>query len=365
MKLFTSESVSAGHPDKVADYISDSILDYYLKKDPEARVAVECMVAKGIVVVAGEVASFVILNNDKIKVVIGKALIHLGYYEPYNIFVYINNQSPDIALGVDRRGAGDQGIMFGYACDDTPEFMPAPVMFAHRILKRLSQERKRGGEGAFGPDAKSQVTVEYDDDMKVLGITDIVVSQQHSADVTIEEVREWVLDIIIDELGGFMDDDTRVFINPTGRFVIGGPTGDTGLTGRKIIVDTYGGMGRHGGGAFSGKDATKVDRTGAYMARHIAVSLVGSLICKRCEVQLSYAIGIEEPISVNVNTFGTSFLTDEVVVDLIKTNFDLRPYSMIDYLDLRKPIFNQVTNYGHFGDKQWLWEQVKEIDYFV
>jgi len=363
--LFTSESVSAGHPDKVADYISDSILDYYVSRDPEAHVAVECMVSKGMVVVAGEVASIVTYNSDKIKVVIKEALIYLEYYTGYCIYVFINPQSPDIAMGVNRKGAGDQGMMFGYACEDTPEFMPAPVMFAHRILKRLSHERKLGGGGAFGPDAKSQVTVEYDDDMKVLGITDIVVSQQHSADITIEEVREWVLGIILDELGAFMDNDSRVFINPTGRFVIGGPDGDTGLTGRKIIVDTYGGMGRHGGGAFSGKDATKVDRTGAYMARHIAVSLVGSYICKRCEVQLSYAIGIEEPISVNVNTFGTSCLTDEVVVDLIKTNFDLRPYAMIDYLDLRKPIFSQVTNYGHFGDSKWPWEQVKEIDYFV
>lgn len=359
--LFTSESVSAGHPDKVADYISDSILDAYLECDAYSRVAVECMITKGRVFIAGEVTS---TGSPDVRAVVKNAIRELGYYDDYKYTIALNTQSPDIAMGVNRAGAGDQGMMFGYACDDTVEKMPAPVMFAHRMLKRLEYEREQGKLFFdFEPDAKSQVTVEYDDDMRVVGITDVVVSQQHSSSISIEDVRESIEWLIWDELGLYMRPDTRIFINPTGRFVIGGPEGDTGLTGRKIIVDTYGGMGRHGGGAFSGKDPTKVDRSGAYMARHIAVSLVGNFLCKRCEVQISYAIGVEEPVSVNVETFGTGILDKEQFEALVRNNFDLRPQSMIDYLDLRRPIYRHVTNYGHFGKMDMPWEQVKGLDY--
>ena len=360
MRLFTSESVSEGHPDKVADYISDSILDAYLEQDPLARVACECLVANRLVVVSGEISSPAKVN---IKEVVVKAMVELGYYDHYEITVALNTQSPDIAMGVNRRGAGDQGMMFGYACNDTVEMMPAPIMFAHKILKRLSNERKYKGMTMLMPDSKSQITVSYDDKGNVRDITDIVVSHQHAKSIPMPVLRNLITDIIVDELGVYMTGDTRILINPTGRFVVGGPEGDTGLTGRKIIVDTYGGMGRHGGGAFSGKDATKVDRTGAYMARHIAVSLVGNFLCTRCEVQLSYAIGVENPISINVDTFGTGILTDEQIIGLIKSNFDLRPYEMIEYLGLRKPIFTQLTNYGHFGKHGYPWEQVRGLDY--
>lgn len=360
MRLFTSESVSEGHPDKVADYISDSILDAYLEQDAFARVACECLVASKMVVVSGEISA---QGRVDVKAIVIKAMEELGYSGDYEIIIDINTQSPDIAMGVNRRGAGDQGMMFGYACTDTVEMMPAPIMFAHKILKRLSKERKYGSMTMLMPDAKSQITVSYDDKGNVRDITDIVVSHQHTKSVPMPVLRNLITNIIVDELGVYMTGDTRILINPTGRFVVGGPEGDTGLTGRKIIVDTYGGMGRHGGGAFSGKDATKVDRTGAYMARHIAVSLVGNFLCTRCEVQLSYAIGIEKPISINVDTFGTGILTDSDLVHLIRHNFDLRPYEMIEYLGLRKPIFTQLTNYGHFGKHGYPWEQVRGLDY--
>jgi S-adenosylmethionine synthetase len=363
--LFTSESVTEGHPDKIADQISDAVLDACIQEDPYSRVACETLTATGLVVIAGEITTraYVDFQNLVRGVVAAIGYDNALYGFDSNtcaVISSINKQSGDIAMGVDTGGAGDQGMMFGYASNETPELMPTPISLAHKLTRKLSEVRKSGLMPYLRPDGKSQVTVEYDENMKPRRIDAVVISTQHSETVTNEELRADILKHIIQAVlpATLLDQDTKYHINPTGRFVIGGPMGDTGLTGRKIIVDTYGGMGRHGGGAFSGKDPTKVDRSAAYMARYIAKNVVAAGLADRCEVQLAYAIGVAEPVSVLVETFGTGKIEATKLQDLIRANFRLTPKGIIDSLNLRRPIYRKTAAYGHFGrnDEDFTWE---------
>jgi len=363
--IFTSESVTEGHPDKIADQISDAVLDAVLAEDPYGRVACEVMVTTGICVVAGEVTTKTYVDVPKLA---REVIRDIGYTDAAfgfdcktcGVLNTIQSQSPDIAMGVDTGGAGDQGMMFGYACDETKELMPLPIILAHKLVRRLSEIRKSGKLPYLRPDGKSQVSVEYVDG-KPARIDAVVISTQHGEDVSTEHLRADVKKYIIEPVlpKDMVDGDTKYHINPTGRFVIGGPHGDTGLTGRKIIVDTYGGMGRHGGGAFSGKDPTKVDRSACYMARYVAKNIVAAGLASRCEVQLAYAIGVAEPVSVNVNTFGTGNVEDDRIVELIRANFKLTPKAIIEQLDLRRPIYRSTAAFGHFGrtEDSFSWEK--------
>ena len=362
--LFTSESVTEGHPDKIADQVSDAILDACLT-DPSSRVACETLTATGLVVIAGEITTKAYVDFQNL---VRGTIAAIGYNNALYgfdsntcaVISSINKQSGDIAMGVDTGGAGDQGLMFGFACNETAELMPAPISFAHKLCMRLSDVRKHGKLPYLRPDGKSQVTVEYDQHHKPIRIDAVVISSQHSETVSNDELRSDILKHVIQATipAHLLDEDTKYHINPTGRFVIGGPMGDTGLTGRKIIVDTYGGMGRHGGGAFSGKDPTKVDRSAAYMARHIAKNIVAAGLADRCEVQLAYAIGVAEPVSVRVDTFGTSKIDEATISDLVRSHFKLTPKGMIEALNLRRPIYCKTAAYGHFGrsDPDFTWE---------
>ena len=368
--IFTSESVTEGHPDKMADQISDSVLDAVLKDDPTGRVACEVLITTGICVVSGEITTNTYVDVPRLV----RSVIHdIGYSDAAmgfdsktcGILNSIQSQSPDIAMGVDTGGAGDQGLMFGYACDETKELMPLPIMIAHKLVRQLSEVRRAGRLDFLRPDGKSQVSVEYMDG-KPKRIDAVVVSTQHDDKISTEDLRAQVKKHIIDPVvpSNMVDSSTKYHINPTGRFVIGGPHGDTGLTGRKIIVDTYGGMGRHGGGAFSGKDPTKVDRSACYMARYVAKNLVASGLATRCEVQLAYGIGVAEPVSVMVNTFGTGTVEDERLVELVRDLFPLTPKGMIDHLKLRQPIYRQTAAFGHFGrtEASFTWEHTDKAE---
>lgn len=364
---FTSESVTEGHPDKICDNISDTILDECLKQDRESRVAVETFVSNNNVTIAGQITTKANINIEKI---VREKLKEIGYdnaktdidYRTCKINIDITKQSPDIALGVDVGGAGDQGIMFGYACDETPNYMPYAIYMAHKLSKRLTYVRKQGIIPYLRPDGKTQVTVEYEDE-KPKRIETILISSQHLESANLDQLKKDIIENVIKKEvpENMMDENTKIYVNPTGRFVIGGPLGDTGLTGRKIIVDTYGGYARHGGGCFSGKDASKVDRSAAYMLRFIAKNIVANGYAKKCEIQVSYAIGIKEPLSIYVNTFGTGTKTDEEIVELIKQKFDLTPDGIINYLNLKEPIYEETTNYGHFGKENLPWEKIIKL----
>lgn len=378
-KLFTSESVTEGHPDKLCDYISDSVLDACLAVDPYSRVACETVAGKGEVVITGEITSNANINIEEIA---RNAIKEVGYdnaetdidYKTCKIHVNMSKQSPDIAMGVDAsleqkegekiasEGAGDQGIMFGYACSETKAYMPLPIFLAHALSKRLSYVRKEGIIPYLRPDGKTQVTVEYKGD-KPVRVDTVVVSTQHKEEVDLETLKKDIIRQVIKKVipQELLDTETKYYINPTGRFVIGGPLGDSGLTGRKIIVDTYGGYSRHGGGAFSGKDPTKVDRSAAYMARFIAKNIVANGYAKKCEIQFSYAIGVAKPVSIYVDTFGTATIPEEQIVKLIYNRFELTPRGIIEYLGLRNPIYTKTTNYGHFGKDDLPWERIIKI----
>lgn len=378
--LFTSESVSMGHPDKLADQISDGVLDALLEQDPNSRVACETMVTTGMAIIAGEITTKAIVDYQD---VVRKVIREAGYVDDHMgicadtcaVLVALDRQSPDIAQGVDDRpdsgkdiGAGDQGLMFGFACNDTPELMPLPIALSHRIINRLAEARQKEEVDWLRPDSKSQVSVAYEDD-KPVAINTVVVSTQHGPDVTNETIREFVIEKIVKPLLPADVDTSNItyHINPTGRFVVGGPHGDCGLTGRKIIVDTYGGWGRHGGGAFSGKDPTKVDRSAAYMARHVAKTIVASGVAERCEIQLAYAIGVSEPVSVHVDTQGTGKVADEKLCEVVRDFFPLTPRGIIDYLQLRRPIFCKTAAGGHFGrsEPEFLWEKTDRAEEFA
>jgi S-adenosylmethionine synthetase len=368
--LFTSESVTEGHPDKIADQVSDAVLDAVLAEDPMGRVACETLVTTGTAIVAGEITTKTHLDIHKI---VRGTIEYVGYndasygFDCHTCGVHnlIQTQSPDIAMGVDTGGAGDQGLMFGYACDETPELMPLPIMMAHKLVQRLSVARREGILEFLRPDGKSQVSVEYVGNTPKR-IEAVVISTQHAPEIGTEELRKQVKKHIIDAIvpSNMVDSQTKYHINPTGRFVVGGPHGDTGLTGRKIIVDTYGGMGRHGGGAFSGKDPTKVDRSACYMARYIAKNLVAAKLASRCEVQLAYAIGVAEPVSVTVNTFGTGTIADSQFTSLVRENFKLTPKAIIDTLRLRRPIYRKTAAFGHFGrtEDTFSWEATDKAE---
>ena len=369
--FFTSESVTEGHPDKIADQISDSILDAIIVQDPVARVACETMVTTGLAFVAGEISTTCYVH---IPDIVRETIKNIGYtrakygfdYETCSVITSIDQQSSDIAMGVDTGGAGDQGLMFGYACNETPELMPMPIMLAHKISMQLSEVRKKDILAYLRPDGKSQVTIEYRDG-KPFRIDTVVVSSQHSPEVHMKDMREDIIEKVIKPIvpEGLLDEETvKYYINPTGRFVVGGPMGDTGLTGRKIIVDSYGGVGSHGGGAFSGKDPTKVDRSGAYISRYIAKNIVAAGIADKVEVQLAYAIGIPEPVSILVDTYGSGRIEEEAIAKLIRKNFDLTPKGIIDYLRLRRPIFKKTAAYGHFGknDPDFTWEKTDKAE---
>lgn len=372
---FTSESVSEGHPDKVCDSISDGVLDAIFKEDPNARVACETFVTTGLVLVGGEITTKAYVE---IPEVVRATVKKIGYTsaeykfdsESCSVLNAIHSQSPDIAMGVDKGGAGDQGIMFGYACDQTPELMPMPIMYAHKLVKKLADIRKNfdGFMPYLRPDAKSQVTVEYDNTWKPIRVDTVVVSTQHDADVTQQRIREDVINEVVKKVipEEMLDDKTKYFVNPTGRFEIGGPHGDSGLTGRKIIVDTYGGWAPHGGGAFSGKDPSKVDRSATYAARHIAKNVVAAGMAKECLVQVAYAIGIAEPVSIYVNTKGTGLIPDEQIADIIIKEIDLTPLGIIERLKLRRPIYQKTAAYGHFGrnEDDFTWEKLDLVDLF-
>ena len=374
--LFTSESVSEGHPDKIADQISDAILDAILKDDPEARVAVETMVKTGMVIVAGEVRTETYVDIEDL---VRNVVIEIGYDhgdlgfdgECVAVLNAIGKQSPDIAVGVDETadhemGAGDQGLMFGYATNETPVLMPAPVYYAHELVKRQAKMRKEGVLPWLRPDAKSQVTMRYDSQGKVQSVDAVVLSTQHDPDVSQEQLRADILEHVIKPVlpAEWLHEDTQYHINPTGIFVIGGPVGDCGLTGRKIIVDTYGGMARHGGGAFSGKDPSKVDRSAAYAGRYVAKNIVAAGLADKCEIQVSYAIGVAEPTSISINTFDTGKISDEKIVELVREYFDLRPKGLIEMLDLKRPIYQATAAYGHFGreDEGFTWEKTDKAE---
>jgi len=371
--LFTSESVSEGHPDKICDQLSDAILDAMLEDDPNSRVAAECFAATGMIIIGGEIRTETYCDlHELARSVIRDIGYTKGDYrfdaDSVSVINVINKQSPDIAQGVDIGGAGDQGMMFGYANSETKELMPAPIMYAHRLVKKLAQIRKNGNEimPYLRPDAKSQVTFEYNDKNEIVRCDAIVVSQQHDPGIKQEKIREDIIEHVIKQVipADYLDNDTKIFINPTGKFVIGGPHGDTGLTGRKIIVDTYGGKAPHGGGAFSGKDPTKVDRSGAYAARHLAKNIVASGLATECTIQISYAIGIKEPVSIYVNTHGTSEIADYVIADFILKNVDLTPQGIIDKFELRRPIYRKTSVYGHFGRPEFPWENLDLVKLF-
>jgi S-adenosylmethionine synthetase len=375
--FFTSESVSEGHPDKMCDQISDAILDALLRKDPQSRVACETLCKTGMVVVAGEITTNALTSYPD---VVRETIRRIGYTssemgfdaDTCAVLIAIDRQSPDIAMGVDasdskEQGAGDQGMMFGFACNETPELMPLPIQMAHQLVERLSKVRKSGKFSFLRPDAKSQVTVQYRDG-KPVRVDSVVISTQHAADVSTETLREVVVEEVIKKVvpGAYLDRNTKIHVNPTGRFVVGGPKGDCGLTGRKIIVDTYGGYGRHGGGAFSGKDPSKVDRSAAYMSRYVAKNLVGAGLAQRCEVQVAYAIGVARPLSVLVDTFGTGLIPDEKIAELVQKTFDLRPAAIIETLDLKRPIYEPTASYGHFGrapdNGLFPWEKTDQVE---
>lgn len=386
-KLFTSESVSEGHPDKIADQISDAILDAILMQDPMARVACETAVTTGLVLVFGEITTTAYVDIQKI---VRNTIKEIGYTrakygfdgDTCGVMVAIDEQSPDIAQGVDESlelkakdadtsfaddiGAGDQGLMFGFAINETPELMPLPISLSHKLTERLAEIRKSREVSYLRPDAKAQVTVEYDENDKPFRIDSIVISAQHDETISLEQLKQDIMDKVIRAVvpAELLDDETTYYINPTGRFVIGGPQGDAGLTGRKIIVDTYGGYARHGGGAFSGKDATKVDRSASYAARYIAKNIVAAGLAEKCEVQLAYAIGVAQPVSIAVETFGTGKVSEDKLVGAIREHFDLRPSGIIEMLDLRRPVFRKTATYGHFGreDDEFTWEKTDKAD---
>ena len=385
-RLFTSESVTEGHPDKICDAVSDAVLDALMEQDPFSRVACETCTNTGFVLVMGEITT---KANIDIPAIVRKTVTEIGYDSSEKgfdgntcaVMVSLDKQSADIAMGVDKAleareshmtdeqldaiGAGDQGMMFGFACDDTPELMPMPISLAHKLAKQLAKVRKDGTLDYLRPDGKTQVTIEYENEVPV-AVETIVISNQHSPEVEMEQLRADIKKYVIDPIvpQELMTEQTKIFINPTGRFVIGGPNGDSGLTGRKIIVDTYGGYARHGGGAFSGKDCTKVDRSAAYAARYVAKNIVAAGLAEKCEIQLSYAIGVAQPTSIMVDTFGTGRLHDDKLVEIIRENFDLRPAGIIKMLDLRRPIYKQTASYGHFGrtDVDLPWEKLDKVD---
>ena len=383
--LFTSESVTEGHPDKICDQISDAVLDAIMEKDPQGRVACETTCTTGQVLVMGEISTSCYVEIPQI---VRKVICDIGYDSADKgfdgntcaVLTAIDGQSPDIALGVDHslelkngeedaynlNGAGDQGMMFGYACDETPELMPLPISLAHKLTRRLTEVRKNGTLPYLLPDGKSQVTVEYDDNDRPVRVDTVVISSQHRADVSLDEIRRGIVEHVVRPVVPveLMDDDTIIYVNPTGRFVTGGPGGDSGLTGRKIIVDTYGGYARHGGGAFSGKDPTKVDRSAAYAARYVAKNIVAAGLARQCEIQLAYAIGVAKPVSVMVDTFGTGVISDDSLSEIVMEEFDLRPAAIIDMLDLRHPIYRQLAAYGHLGrtDIDLTWEKTDRAE---
>ena len=376
--LFTSESVSEGHPDKVSDQVSDAILDLYLAKDPNARVAVETLVKTGMAVVAGEVTSSATVTPGEIESAVRSVICDIGYHSSDvcfdgNTCAVINAiglQSADIAMGTHEadeasQGAGDQGLMFGYAANETDTLMPAPIYYSHRLVEKQAELRRSGAADFLRPDAKSQISLRYEDG-KPVAVDAVVLSTQHSADIEQEALREFVKREIIEAVlpSEWLSDDTKYHINPTGQFIIGGPMGDCGLTGRKIIVDTYGGMARHGGGAFSGKDPSKVDRSAAYAGRYVAKNIVAAGLADRCEIQVSYAIGVAEPTSISIDTFGTAKVAESTIIDLVRTHFDLRPKGLINMLDLKRPIYRHTAAYGHFGREQadFTWERTDKAD---